>query len=335
MSVINPAPSIHRATDWIADTCLLPAGKRLVQVVERRCPEKIKEQIGKRFYGLLSIATIYRVSQFVERLTESWASRTPLSVPGVHYFDQAIIAITQDLHTHLKRVNELLVVPINLKTFIRRFSYDTVLDQLVNITPSHAVWINRLLYRVKHILLSILERLIRVIDFVLKTCIPVIKFGPLGYVKKVIVDSRKNLYSHAAEIAIKSIEKREAKLLKYIAVDTAHTVTPIAVKEGLKLSVQYLLRSVMYRLVREGLVSYFHVDERLVDSAIRIINIADTWFNTVKPSLDPYYATFDPEFAPNRLSFRAFCKEAGVGKFLYPAVAFVRSFFRNPELSAM
>lgn len=277
--------------------------------------KSLSSSVQNAFYDPLSTSKIFFLSKCLEQMTGYFASRTLIDSPNaLHYVDQSFSSMNQHLHSYTKRINDLLVVPENLRSFIRRFSFESLLNQVNNGTEG-LVYVSQLAIQMKRIALSLVNLAIRVMDLMFRTVFLGVEFGLFSYLKEIIKDGQDRLHEKIGETAIESIERKESKLRKIVVAKAADFVVDSFVSISINTAVKSLIGAAIYFPTRELVANYLSVPSLAVDAVGLAVASHLLWKQLISPKLDAYYETYDPQFTADRLSFEAFCEKFNIQKF--------------------
>src|SRR6188768_1366547 len=132
MSQITSQPSnlLDRGLNSLCQDLVMPtirvayrASATLSTSVTYVFSKSLAQSVENAFYDPISTSKILDLSRGVERFTDYFASRKPSDSPWIfHYIDRSFCSMNQHLHSYTVRINDLLVVPENIKRFIAKFS---------------------------------------------------------------------------------------------------------------------------------------------------------------------------------------------------------------------
>lgn len=325
---------LDKGCDALSEHVILPGIKATYQTaadlsiaVAGVFSQRLQQITDNLFHDPVSARKILFVTKRAELLTANLAVRKPLQFyPIAEYLSRSIISMNQHLHSYTKRINDLLRVPANLKSFLRRFSFETILNQMETTTPTYLIWMNRLIVQVKRFTLAVLDLIVRILDLFFRTCFLGIKFGLFSYLKEIILDARQNVYGHLADTAIKSIEKRETKLRRLIVSNVAESVTDYLGTCLTSVVVKSALGLLFYIPTKDLLRDHLGAPEWAIHTLGLTILTRILWSAVVKPTCDPYYEAYNPKYQSEGVSFLKFSEYFGI-QAVYPITALAGNFF--------
>ena len=332
-SVLN---KFDHATDWVTERTLIPGVKIGYQVVG---------SLTENFFGIFSqsmakwISKVRRdpfSSEFslffttrVELLSASLAERRPVQNRCFHYFDQSLISCGQHLNAYVKELNYLLRLPEYIKGFASLFSFEQFFIQLAKACGEDLDWVMGILIRVKQGLLLVVGKVFNLADRFFRRFSFGYQLEVFGYLGAIIHDARVGVRTRFADIAIRTIERRERVVRREVMAAVADVVLDTTAKAVVNLGAKTLFGLGVYFLAKKAMHSSFTSSVDLVDitAAVGLFAILCKSF---KPTVDGYYKAYNVEYNPHRSHLRAFCQKHDMD-IMAPLLAGFQAFERADE----
>lgn len=329
---------IDQATKRISEEIVLPTVFATYEIsadvsiaTARLFSETLSQRVETLFYDPFSTSKLHFFAKSVVAMTCHLANRKPKSKPHlIYYFDRSLISVNQHLHDYAKKIHELLKIPNNCKDYLRRFSVETTLERLTYTYPTLFHWANYTITTVKRFSLAFLDAVIQTLDLIFRTFFLGVEFGLFSYVKEVVTDTRNNIHGRIAETGVSVIEKKEAKLRKDILARAASKTCHYIINQSVNIGTKSLLGLAIYLPVQDLISDTFYAKEWMVHLVGAAILSKALFSNVVRPTLDPYYESYQVRYKPNRLSYQDFFGNFEV-KNLHVISGIMARFFQDPK----
>lgn len=253
-----------------------------------------------------STKTFLTLFKPVENLSLWMTKHKPTQKPFLHFLDQSFISIGQHLYAYMKEVNHLFQLPISLKAFIKRISFDNYMIQLAQSKGRVFVFLNSALLKAKKVALALVDYVIRIADLFFQCVFASPQFEVFGYLREILHNAREKIHGRFTELAIRAIENRESRIRKIVVGNVADFTTHYIVTLINRVAIKTGLGVVAYAFLEKGVESLLPGHSL----ALRTITGATTayllWRDVYQPYFDEYYQAFKPKFDPDKCNMRTF-----------------------------
>lgn len=266
----------------------------------------------------LSTDKLLKIFVPLENLARRISLRIPTQKRVFHYFDQVFVSSAQHFYAYIKEVNGILDIPRRLKVLAEKMNFDQIIADRLNKRGEVFVIAMDFLGTVKEVVLTLLDLVIKVVDYVLQRIFLNPNFALLGYARDIVDKARKKIHAKFCVVAVHAIEKREKKLRKEIVANvatfTTHYLTTLVNRVSLKTGL--------------GVLSYFAAEALIHSSlpihkaALKVTAVSLTtfflWKNIYGPFLNEYYEAYNKNFDPDKSYLKNFLDRYCLGYLYYP-----------------
>lgn len=282
---------------------------------------RLKDWLEDSWCDPLTSSSVLRITQPIERLSLFVATQNPTKIKQLRYLNICLISSAQDLYSYLKNVNYILNLPTLLKQFFATFSVDNFINRLSVYGGKSFVIISDLILIGKYIILTLIDVVIKVVDFVI-SLFTFTDLEILAYLREIIQDASDNIHLKFVDIASMAIDKIENRFRKKVVVEIANY--------ALNYTIPILNRIALKSLIGVGI--YFGAQYSLQSTlstpiirAVSLLALSGIIWGSSKPTLDAYYTSYNKKFDPDASFLMQFLKRHSI-TYLYPGLSFIQKY---------
>lgn len=297
---------IDQFSDDLMESKVLPALKagyrqmgQSIASLAGRIEPKWKVAFSQFWEAPISLPFAIKVMKVAETALGSLAMRKPTEIKGLEYLDKTIISTAQQLYPFTKEILYFLTLPQRLKDYASYFTFDAFFLKLEHFFGKAWTIIVSLVICLKELILNILDDFIYMVDSVFRFVLQNDQIQLLGYLKDIIKESKENSHRRFTERAHKAIDRRAEKLRKATNIKIGEASVDYLVPTIGRLGFKTAAIATLFALATYPIIQ--------VPAAVALSPVL--WKNGIKPLLEPYYQSYDPQYKLEDSYLREFCKK--------------------------
>ncbi len=276
------------------------------------------ERVFRQWHDPFSSESVLKVTKHVEAFSGLIARSEVTNRPYLQFLDRSLTSCSQHLYASVKEVNYLLNLPDKLRDYASKFTVDRFMLQVSEYSGKLFVVVSKIILIAKYTVLALIDLIIKVVDCTIQFFTFTKKIAVLGYLRDIIHAAKGEVHDKFVDIAKRTITNRENHIRKQITAKITNTVTDYIVSALTRGTIKTAIGGALYYTAATLAQSTLDASPSVARLAGTAVAAGVVWQTTVKPFLDSYYKTYNPNFKTDSTQLKSFLKEHSLSNFYVP-----------------
>jgi len=288
----------------------------------------LKNRIEAIWVDPFSTEFVLRIGQRVQKYSHRIAFRKPSDTAFIHYFDTCLISSAQQLYAYAKEINFLLSIPQKLRNYVKNFSGEKFIQLPSIFLGKYWEWIGDLIIAARRLFYTIVDVTLKIAESILRFFTFNRNLKVIGYLRDIVKEAKKNIHQGIEYVARRVIHKKETETRKQVVANVSDYVSEYIVGMINRVILKTTIGASVFFTIKHAILAVspirnelgLSIQTAIIHSVALIILGNLMWKNVVKPTLDPFYISYNENFNGRVSTLKKICTEFCMKKFYYPLV---------------